>query len=80
MSHIVTAALKNQGVDTSETTECYLVNLLSTFIKAPLDDEPLALKLATCVNASPDERIRQLKEVGDTSHRSFMVTLKVSEM
>jgi hypothetical protein len=64
---IVTAALKNQHVDTSEPTECYLVNLLSAFIKAPLDDQPLALKMASAAAATPDERIRHLKEVGDTS-------------
>jgi hypothetical protein len=63
----VTAAIKNQGVATSETTECYLVNLLATFATAPPDDEPLALKLASAAYASPDERVRHLKEVGDTS-------------
>src|SRR5438270_1895890 len=64
---VLTAAIKNQGVDTSEPTECYLVNLLATFTKAPLDDQPLALKLASAAYASPDERVRHLKEVGDTS-------------
>jgi hypothetical protein len=64
---VLTAAIKNQGVDTSESTECYLVNLLSTFTKAPLDDEPLALKLASAAYATPGERVRHLKEVGDTS-------------
>ncbi len=63
----VTAAIKNQGVATSETTECYLVNLLATFATASPDDEPLALKLATAAFATPDERVRHLKEVGDTS-------------
>ena len=64
---VLTAAIKNQGVDASEPTEYYLVNLLSTFTKAPLDDQPLALKLATAAYASPDERVHHLKEVGDTS-------------
>jgi hypothetical protein len=63
----ITSAIKNQGVDTSEPTECYLVNLLATFTNAHLDDEPLALKLASAAGASPDERVRQLKDVGDTS-------------
>lgn len=63
----LTQAIKNQGVDASEPTECYLVNLLATFVKAPVDDEPLALKLATAVFASPEERVRHLKDVGDTS-------------
>jgi hypothetical protein len=64
---LLTATIKSQGIDASEPTEYYLVNLLATFTKAPLDDEPLALKLATAVYSSPDERARQLKELGDTS-------------
>lgn len=64
---LLTATIKSQGVDASEPTECYLVNLLATFARAPLDDEPLALKLAQAAEASPDERARQLKDVGDTS-------------
>jgi hypothetical protein len=64
---VVTSAIKNQGVDTSEPTECYLVNLLAAFAKAPLDDEPLALKLASAAFGNPEERVRQLKEVGDRS-------------
>src|SRR6516225_2434594 len=63
---VVSSAIKNQGVATTEPTECYLVNLLAEFTKAQLDDEPLALKLAHAVH-SPDERIRQLKDVGDKS-------------
>jgi hypothetical protein len=62
----IAAAIRNQGVDTTAPTECYLVNLLAEFLKTPPDDEPLALKLAHAVS-SPDERIRQLKDVGDTS-------------
>jgi hypothetical protein len=64
---VVTEAIRNQGVDTSQTAEYYLVNLLAAFTKAPVDDEPLALKVAAAVGASPDERVRQLKDVGDTS-------------
>ena len=63
----VTEAIRNQGVDTSETAEYYLVNLLAAFTKSPVDDEPLALKVASAVYASPEERVRQLKDVGDTS-------------
>lgn len=62
----ISEAIRNQGVDATTPTECYLVNLLADFTKAPPDDEPLALKLAHAVN-SPDERVRQLKDVGDTS-------------
>jgi hypothetical protein len=64
---VVTEAIRNQGVDTSQTAEYYLVNLLAAYTKAPVDDEPLGLKAAASVLASPDERIRQLKDVGDTS-------------
>lgn len=59
-------ALRNQGLAATTPTECYLVGLLADFTTAPPDDEPLALKLARAVQ-SPDERVRQLKEVGDTS-------------
>src|SRR5260370_30343814 len=61
------AAIKNQGVAASEPTECYLVGLLAEHLKGPLDDEPLALKLASAVVSSPDERLRHLKELGDNS-------------
>jgi hypothetical protein len=63
---LVSEAIRNQRVDTTTPTECYLVSLLADFLKSPPDDEPLALKLAQAVS-SPDERVRQLKDVGDTS-------------
>jgi hypothetical protein len=64
---LLTSTIKSQGVDTSEPTESYLVNLLAAFTKQPVDDEPLALKMATAMFSSPDERARYLKDVGDTS-------------
>jgi hypothetical protein len=64
---VVSEAIRNQRVDTSETAEYYLVNLLAAFAKAPVDDEPLALKMASAAMATPDERVRHLKDVGDTS-------------
>ncbi len=63
----ISSTIKNQGVDTSEPTEYYLVNLLSTFSTATVDDEPLALKMANAMLSTPDERARHLKEVGDKS-------------
>ena len=42
---VLTAAIKNQGVDTSESTEFYLVNLLANYTKASVDDQPLGLKM-----------------------------------
>ena|ERR1700744_1881083 len=62
----VVEAIRNQGLDATTPTECYLVSLLADFTKAPPDGEPLALKLAAAVS-SPEERVRQLKDVGDTS-------------
>jgi hypothetical protein len=64
---LLTSTIKNQGVDTSEPTECYLVNLLANFSKTTVDDEPLALMMANAVFSSPDERARHLKDVGDKS-------------
>ncbi len=60
-------AMRNQGVDTSEMTEFYLVNLLSDYTKAPLDDAPLALRLSAASTALPEERARALREIGDQS-------------
>ena len=34
----VSSAIKNQGVDTSEMTEFYLVQLLSDYAKTPVED------------------------------------------
>jgi hypothetical protein len=38
----VSEAIRNQGLDATTPTECYLVSLLADFTKAPPDDEPLA--------------------------------------
>jgi hypothetical protein len=64
----VTDALKSQHVEVAETTEFYLVNLLVEFTKTTGSlDEPLALKLVHAQEGSLDERVRALKDVGDTS-------------
>lgn len=60
-------ALRNQGVAAADEVEAYLVNLLSAFSTSTLDDEPLGLKLASAQVAAPEERIRALRDVGDTS-------------
>ena len=62
---LVVAALEQQGVGTSESTECYLVGLLGEFTKGRITDEPLALVLANAEDSG--ERVKALKEVGDTS-------------
>jgi hypothetical protein len=64
---LLSSTIRSQGVEATPPTECYLVNLLSTFSHQSLDDEPLALKVASAVFSSPDERARHLKEIGDTS-------------
>lgn len=60
-------ALRNQGVEAADEVEMYLVHLLSTFSSTPVADEPLGLKLASAQVASPEERLRALRDVGDTS-------------
>lgn len=63
---VVTDALSAVELEASEPASWYLVGLLGDFTKARLTDEPLGLKL---VQAQPDpgERVRSLKQVGDTS-------------
>lgn len=63
---VVTEALSAVEVDASEPAGWYLVNLLGEFTKTRLTDEPLGLKLAQPVESAA-ERVRNLKEVGDTS-------------
>src|ERR1043165_6001308 len=53
-------------LDASEPAGWYLVGLLGDFTKARLTDEPLGIKLAGAAG-SPEQRVRTLKEVGDTS-------------
>ncbi len=61
---VIAEALERRAVDASEPTENYLVGLLGDFTHARITDEPLSLKLAA---AEPGERVRALKEVGDTT-------------
>lgn len=63
---VVTDALSAVDLDASEPAGWYLVGLLGEFTTARLSDEPLGMKLATPAD-SPGERVRTLKEVGDTS-------------
>lgn len=64
----VTDALKSRKVNAAEPTEYYIVNLLCEHTKTgKVADEPLALKMAEIANATPDVRLRGLKEIGDTS-------------
>ena len=63
---VLTGALESRRVEASEPTEFYLVGLLGEYAKARLPDEPLSLKLVE-TQADAGERVRALKEVGDTS-------------
>lgn len=64
---VVSDALDAVDVDASESASWYLVGLLGDFATARLTDEPLGLKLATAARTEPGERVRTLKQVGDTS-------------
>lgn len=64
---VLAGALDRQGVEASEPTEFYLVGLLGEYARARLPDEPLSLRLAGTANSDAGERVRALKEVGDTS-------------
>jgi hypothetical protein len=63
---VVTDALEAVDLDASEPASWYLVGLLGEFTKARLTDEPLGMKLAQ-PGEDPSERVRNLKQVGDTS-------------
>lgn len=63
---VVREALEAVHLTTNEPTEWYLVGLLGDFTRARISDQPLALVLAQ-PPADPGDRVRQLKQVGDTS-------------
>ena len=63
---VVTDALEAVDLDVSEPASWYLVGLLGEFTKTRLTDEPLGMKLAQ-PGEDPSERMRNLKQVGDTS-------------
>lgn len=62
---LVVEALSQKKIEASQSTEHYLVGLLGEFATAPITDRPLALVLAQAED--PSQRVRALKEVGDTS-------------
>jgi hypothetical protein len=66
---VVTDALAVVEIEASEPASWYLVGLLGDMTRARLTDEPLGLKLAQSAQAAADaaERVRTLKQVGDTS-------------
>ncbi|HVV86249.1 MAG TPA: hypothetical protein VHE35_24505 [Kofleriaceae bacterium] len=64
---VVTEEMQAAGVDATEPAGWYLVSLMGDFTRARLPDEPLAMKLAHARAAEPADRVKGLKEVGDTS-------------
>jgi hypothetical protein len=63
---VVTDALEVVDLDASEPAGWYLVGLLGEMTRARITDEPLGVKLAQSAT-DPGERVRTLKQVGDTS-------------
>ncbi len=63
---VVTEAIEQVDLDASEPASWYLVGLLGDMSRARLPDEPLGVKLAQPAT-DPAERVRTLKQVGDTS-------------
>ena len=63
---VVSEAIELVDLDASEPASWYLVGLLGDMSRARLPDEPLGPKLAA-PPADPGERVRSLKQVGDTS-------------
>jgi hypothetical protein len=63
---VVADALAAVDVEASEPASWYLVGLLGEMTRARLTDEPLGMKLAS-PPIDPGERVRTLKQVGDTS-------------
>jgi hypothetical protein len=64
---VLTDAMESVHVSATQPAGWYLVSLLGEFTHARLPDEPLAVKLAQAQIALPAERVKALKEVGDTS-------------
>jgi hypothetical protein len=63
---VVQDALSAVNLATNEPTEWYLVGLLGDFTRARITDAPLGMQLAQAP-ADPGERVKRLKQVGDTS-------------
>lgn len=63
---VVRGALETVEVEASEPASWYLVGLLGDMTRARIMDEPLGVKLAQA-GEDPGERVRTLKQVGDTS-------------
>jgi hypothetical protein len=70
---LVESALDHQHVKAADLTSYYLVNLLCGYVRfgagsaPPLDDEPLALRLAKALESGGEEQRARLRTLGDVS-------------
>lgn len=67
---LVRTAMATQQVASSESTECYLVNLLEAFARpgrTDLLDPPLGVDYLTALNLPASQRFERLKRVADTA-------------
>jgi hypothetical protein len=70
---LVESALSHQHVKAGELTSYYLVNLLCGYVRfgtrtgPPMDDEPLALRLARALESAGEEQRARLRTLGDVS-------------
>ncbi len=73
---MVESAIENQRIDTDETIEFYIVNLLSEFIRTdkayPVEEggrgeEALATMLTRTLQSDYNDRIKRFKQLGDFS-------------
>ncbi len=64
----VTQARSNLGIDLSDFTEFYLVNMLCGFSQTgPILDEPLVLQYKRALESQTNQRFKILKELGDAT-------------
>jgi hypothetical protein len=63
----VDRAFRDRGLEPGTLVEHYVVQLLAAYAAQGIPEGPLALKLAAAVDATPRERRRGLREIGDTS-------------
>lgn len=60
-------AFRDRGLSPSVMVEHYIVQLLAGYAAQPIEDTPLALRMAAAADAPPRERRRHLRDIGDTS-------------
>jgi hypothetical protein len=63
----VDKAFRDEGLPSGTLVEHYIVQLLTTYAARPIENTPLALRMAAAVDAPPRERRRKLRDIGDTS-------------